>query len=183
MIILLVGGSKSGKSMAAQRYSKILENKEGSLFYLATMKPSDLEDNIRIEQHLIDREGLGFSTIEQDKNIKGTLHKLNSKDTVLLDSITSLVTNEMFSGNNFYPNVSDKIFNDIKLIGEKIENLIIVTDYLFSDGIIYDNYTETFRKEIGRLNIELAKFSDVVIECSFNNEIIHKGREVVGILK
>lgn len=183
MIILLVGGSKSGKSITAQRYSKILENKEGSLFYLATMKPSDLEDNIRIKKHLIDREGLGFLTIEKDKDIKDIVNKLNNKDTVLLDSITSLVTNEMFSEDNFYPNVSDKIFKDIKLIGEKIESLIIVTDYLFSDGMVYDNYTETFRKEIGKLNIDLAKFSDIVIECSFNNEIIHKGRELVGMLK
>lgn len=183
MIILLVGGSKSGKSMSAQRYSKILENKEGSLFYLATMKPSDIEDKIRIERHLIDREGLGFTTIEKDKDLKDIVYKLNNKDTVLLDSITSLVTNEMFSGDKFFPNVSDKIFKDIKLIREKVENLIIVTDYLFSDGIIYDNYTETFRKEIGRLNINLAEFSDVVIECSFNNEIIHKGRELVGMLK
>lgn len=183
MIILLVGGSKSGKSMAGQRYSKILENKYGALFYLATMKASDLEDNIRIERHLLDREGFGFTTIEKNKDLNDIVYKLNKKDTILLDSITSLVTNEMFSGDNFYPNISDKIFNDIKLIGKKIENLIIVTDYLFSDGIVYDNYTETFRKEIGRLNIDLAKLSDVVIECSFNNEIIHKGRELVGMLK
>ncbi|MDU5105610.1 MULTISPECIES: bifunctional adenosylcobinamide kinase/adenosylcobinamide-phosphate guanylyltransferase [unclassified Clostridium] len=183
MIILLVGGSKSGKSMAAQGYAKKLENKEGILYYLATMKPSDLEDNSRIERHLLDREGFGFTTIEKDRDLKDIVYKLNNKDTILLDSITSLVTNEMFCEGNFIQNISEKIFEDIAFISKKVENLIIVTDYLFSDGIIYDNYTETFRKEIGRLNINLAKFSDIVIECSFNNEIIHKGRELVGMLK
>ncbi len=183
MIILLVGGSKSGKSMAAQRYSKILENKNGFLYYIATMKPCDLEDMRRIESHISERKGWGFTTIEKDRNIKDILYKLDSKDTILIDSITSLVTNEMFYNNSFIQDVSDNIFKEIKLIINKVENAIIVTDYLFSDAIVYDDYTETFRKELGKLNIDLAKISDVVIECSFNNEIIHKGRKVIRNLK
>ena len=183
MIILLVGGSKSGKSMAAQNYAKKLENKEGLLYYLATMKPSDLEDNSRIERHLLDREGFGFTTIEKHRNLKDIVYNLNNNDTILLDSITSLVTNEMYCEGNFIPNVREKLFEDIDSISKKVENLIIVTDYLFSDGIIYDSYTEAFRKEIGRLNINLCKISDVVIECSFNNEIIHKGKNMIRKIK
>lgn len=183
MIILLVGGSKSGKSISAQRYSKILENKNGSLYYLATMKPCDIEDIKRIESHLLERKGWGFTTIEKDKDIKDIVYKLNNKDTILVDSSTSLVTNEMFSEGSFIPNVSEKIFQEIELIINKVENLIIVSDYLFSDGIIYDNYTETFRREMGKLNINLANIADVVIEYSFNNEVIHKGRKVIRDLK
>ena len=89
----------------------------------------------------------------------------------------------MFYNNSFIQDVSDNIFKEIKLIINKVENAIIVTDYLFSDAIVYDDYTETFRKELGKLNIDLAKISDVVIECSFNNEIIHKGRKVIRNLK
>ena len=183
MIILLVGGSKSGKSIAAQKYSKIVENKNGALYYLATMKASDLEDMKRIERHLLERKGWGFKTIEKDKDLKDIIDNLNNKDTILLDSITSLVTNEMFNDGSFIINVSDKILNEIKLINKRVENLIIVTDYLFSDGIIYDNYTESFRREMGKLNINLASIADVVIEYSFNNEIIHKGRKEIMKLK
>ena len=183
MIILLVGGSKSGKSIAAQKYSKIVENKNGALYYLATMKASDLEDRNRIERHLLERKGWGFKTIEKDKDLKDIIDNLNNKDTILLDSITSLVTNEMFNDGSFIINVSDKILNEIKLINKRVENLIIVTDYLFSDGIIYDNYTESFRREMGKLNINLASIADVVIEYSFNNEIIHKGRKEIMKLK
>ena len=89
----------------------------------------------------------------------------------------------MFCEGNFIPNVREKLFEDIDSISKKVENLIIVTDYLFSDGIIYDSYTEAFRKEIGRLNINLCKISDVVIECSFNNEIIHKGKNMIRKIK
>lgn len=183
MIILLVGGSKSGKSIAAQKYSKLIENKEGALYYLATMKASDLEDMKRIENHLLERKGWGFITIEKDKDLKDIVDNLSKKDTILLDSITSLVTNEMFDNGSFIINVSDKIIKEIRLISEKIENLIIVTDYLFSDGIIYDNYTESFRREMGKLNINLASIADIVIEYSFNNEIIHKGRKEIMKLR
>ena len=44
MIILVVGGSKSGKSMLGQRLAKKLESKDSNLYYIATMKPYDKED-------------------------------------------------------------------------------------------------------------------------------------------
>ena len=179
MIILLVGGSKSGKSMAGQRYAKSLYNDEGNLYYIATMKPYDNEDLKRIENHIEDRRGWGFKTIEKAANIIEIENNISKKDTILIDSITSLITNEMFKDNDFIPNVSEKIYSEIEELTKNINNVVIVTDYLFSDGIIYDDYTETFRGEIGRLNIALAKIADVVIEYSFNNEIIHKGENYV----
>lgn len=179
MIILLVGGSKSGKSMAGQRYAKSLYNDNGNLYYIATMKPYDNEDLKRIENHIEDRRGWGFITIEKEVNISELENSINKNDNILIDSITSLVTNEMFKDNSFIPKVNDKIYSEIEVLTKKINNVVIVTDYLFSDGIIYDDYTETFRREIGKLNIALAKIADVVIEYSFNNEIIHKGENYV----
>jgi adenosylcobinamide kinase / adenosylcobinamide-phosphate guanylyltransferase len=179
MIILLVGGSKSGKSMAAQRYAKRLETIEGSLYYIATMKPYDNEDLKRIENHIEERKGWGFTTIEQGYDIKEILSEVNINDTVLIDSITSLATNEMFPKSGFVSEVSDKIINEIKLIINNVKNSVIVTDYLFSDGIIYDDYTDAFRRELGNINISLASIADIVIEFSFSNEIIHKGEEYV----
>lgn len=179
MIVLLVGGSKSGKSMAAQRYAKRLENVEGSLYYVATMNPYDDEDLKRIENHIEERKGWGFTTIEKCHDIKEILFKVNSNDTVLIDSITSLVTNEMFPKSGFLSEVSDKIISEIEFITNKVENSVIVTDYLFSDGIIYDEYTDSFRRELGNINISLASIADIVIEFSFGNEIIHKGKDYV----
>ena len=91
MIALVVGGAKSGKSMFAQDLAKSLnesfkiyleedlevdlhenpEIKNGKLYYVATMNPYDLEDLKRIENHLKEREGYGFNTIEE------TIEKLN----------------------------------------------------------------------------------------------------------
>ena len=55
------------------------------------------------------------------------------------------------------------ILKDIKRLGTKVSNLVIVSDYVFSDGIKYDSYTESFKRELGQINCELASFSDVVI--------------------
>lgn len=182
MLILIVGGSKSGKSMLGQNIAKKLEDKYGDLYYIATMKPYDKEDVKRINNHLIERDGWGFRTIEQSRNIEEIIEKVKKGDTLLLDSITSLVTNEMFLEDQFIMDVSNKIFNGIKEICNKDVNLVIVTDYLFSDAISYDDYTEAFRREMGNINIKLAKISDIVIECCFNNKIIHKGKKYVGDL-
>ena len=113
MIILLVGGSKSGKSMAGQRYAKSLYD-NGNLYYIATMKPYDNEDLKRIENHIEDRRGWGFKTIEKALNIGEIENNINKKDTILIDSITSLITNEMFKDNNFISNVSEKIYYEIE---------------------------------------------------------------------
>ena len=105
-------------------------------------------------------------------------NKITEEDTVLIDSITSLVTNYMFRGKEFYKDVSDDILSVILEIINNCKNVVIVSDYLFSDSIQYDCYTENFRKEIGVVNRKLAKIADTVVECSYGNIIYHKGKVI-----
>ncbi|ABG83755.1 bifunctional adenosylcobinamide kinase/adenosylcobinamide-phosphate guanylyltransferase [Clostridium perfringens] len=180
MIVLIIGGAKSSKSSYAEFYSSNLSKKgKGKLYYLATMNPYDSEDLKRIENHLKNREKYDFKTIEKHRNLNEIFYKFSKEDTVLLDSLTSLVTNEMFVGKEFNESVHSNILKDIKRLGTKVSNLVIVSDYVFSDGIKYDSYTESFKRELGKINCELASFSDVVIEASFGNLIFHKGEEVL----
>lgn len=194
MIVLVVGGAKSGKSMFAQNLSKSLneslknpisgqldgeiEREVGKLYYVATMNPYDLEDLKRIENHLREREGYGFNTIEETLNMSKVSSLIKEEDTVLIDSITSLVTNYMFRGKEFYKDVSDDILSGILEIINNSKNVVIVSDYLFSDSIQYDCYTENFRKEIGVVNRKLAKIADTVVECSYGNIIYHNGKVI-----
>ena len=179
MIIFVVGGSKSQKSNYGEIIAEKLFNK-GNLYYLATMKPYDDEDSKRIEEHIKNRSGHGYITIEVPRNISSVLPMLSKDDTVLLDSITSLVTNEMFNNKQVVKNVKDKIITEVNAISKKVSNLVIVSDYVFSDGIRYDDFTEDFRKELGIINCEIAKMSQVVIESSFGNIIVHKGKERIN---
>ena len=194
MIALVVGGAKSGKSMFAQDLAKSLseslkntintqldrdiEKEFGKLYYVATMNPYDLEDLKRIENHLREREGYGFNTIEETLNMRKVSKIIGSEDTVLIDSITSLVTNSMFKGKEFYKDVSEDILAGLLEIINNSKNIVIVSDYLFSDSIQYDCYTESFRKEIGIINRKLAKIADTVVECSYGNITYHKGKAI-----
>ena len=190
MIALVVGGAKSGKSMFAQDLAKSLKEsfniyleedldselkkKNGKLYYVATMNPYDLEDLKRIENHLKEREGYGFNTIEETMDMIKVSKIIQKEDTVLIDSITSLVTNYMFKGKDFFKEVSNDILSGILEIINVAGDVVIVSDYLFSDSIQYDFYTESFRKEIGVINKKLAEFADIVVECSYGNIIYHK---------
>lgn len=198
MIALVVGGAKSGKSMFAQNLAKSLnesfetylkedldgeleddlKKKSGKLYYVATMNPYDLEDLKRIENHLKEREGYGFNTIEETKNMSKVSKSIQKNDTVLIDSVTSLVTNYMFQGNEFFKEVSEDILSGILEIVNVAGNVVIVSDYLFSDSIQYDCYTESFRKEMGIINRKLAALADAVVECSYGNIIYHKDKTI-----
>ena len=200
MIVLVVGGAKSGKSMFAQDLAKSLnesfkidlkedldrsldmslhssfKKKSGNLYYVATMNPYDLEDLKRIENHLKEREGYGFNTIEETIDMSKVSKLIQKNDTILIDSVTSLVTNYMFQGKDFFKEVSEDILSGILEIIDAAGDVVIVSDYLFSDSIQYDCYTESFRKEIGIINRKLAKLADIVDECSYVNIIYHKDR-------
>ena len=93
MTYLLIGGSKSGKSHLAQQLCRSLG---GPLVYWATMEPVDGEDRARIENHLRDREGWGFETLEAARDLPAAFDRLPADATVLFDSATALLANEMF---------------------------------------------------------------------------------------
>lgn len=179
MICLVIGGAKSGKSMYAQNLSKILGNSNGDMYYVATMNPYDGEDLNRIENHIKEREGYGFKTIEIQRNICSLASETKENDTLLIDSLTSIVTNEMFIGKKIIESVQGNIIIELKVLCEFVSNVVMVSDYSSSDSINYDSYTNNFKKELGLVNIELSKYCDVVIECAFNNIIIHKGKTIL----
>ena len=75
MRILLIGGSKSGKSTMGQRLTRTFAA-GAPMYYWATMEPTDEEDLARIARHLKDREGWGFETIERGRDLLPALARL-----------------------------------------------------------------------------------------------------------
>ncbi|HEX9025143.1 MAG TPA: bifunctional adenosylcobinamide kinase/adenosylcobinamide-phosphate guanylyltransferase [Clostridium sp.] len=193
MNYLIIGGSKSGKSEASEKIALTLSGETKSMIwcesltqrrsvrqvsldkviYIATMKPYDKEDEERIKKHIQNRVGLNFTTLEVQRNLHEIVNNIKSDDTVLLDSITSLLTNEMFIGNEIIKNPSINILNGLKQIIKKAKNTVVVSDYIFNDAIEYDEITEKFKRELAIINKELAKSCDNVIECSFGNVKYH----------
>ncbi|MGL4336400.1 MAG: bifunctional adenosylcobinamide kinase/adenosylcobinamide-phosphate guanylyltransferase, partial [Turicibacter sp.] len=177
MIIFVLGGSKSGKSKVAETYAYQLSQSSGVLYYIATMKAYGTEDVKRIKNHIEDRKNYHFTTIEITKNLQEIIPNLSFEDTILLDSVTAWASNEMFVGTEFRAAISEKIAKTIKELANHVKNIVIVSDYVFSDAIQYDDYTNVYKKELGHINCEVATFSHVVIESISNHLIIHKGKE------
>ncbi len=88
----------------------------------------------------------------------------------------------MFIKNDIIKYPSLKIINDIKEIINTVKNVVIVSDYIFSDSIEYDEISENYKRELGKINKELADICDTVMECSFSNVKVHKGNELLTVL-
>ena len=127
MNVLISGGAKNGKSFFAQRLAQQMAREQGCpLYYIATMIPHDEEDRARIRRHLRERDGWGFQTLEQGRDLTALLDaddpvrddarpkaglplmngasepahgvepEVDPAGVFLLDSVTALLGNEMF---------------------------------------------------------------------------------------
>ena len=173
MKVYISGGCKNGKSMLAQNLAKKLAG-DGKLYYIATMIPHDSEDNTRIKKHIEDRDGWGFETVEQGREILKCLEKADPKGTFLLDSVTALVQNEMFRDGETDFDAGLRVSRELAEFAERAENVIMVSDYIFADAERYDEFTENYRKALA-LADKTAKDCDLVVEVLAGNYIVHKG--------
>lgn len=161
MFVLVTGGSGSGKSEFAEN---LAAKCGGDKLYIATMKPYDEECIRRIERHRNMRAGKGFRAAECYSELTK-----ESADTILLECVSNLTANIMFSENN--KNAEEKILRSIMALNCK--NLIVVTNEISSDGVEYGAETEEYIELLGRVNSELGKRADKVYEvvCKIPVEI------------
>ena len=175
MNILISGGSKNGKTSFAEDVSVKISG-GGARYYVATMIPYDDEDRERIDKHIAERAGKGFETLEYGTEIERCAD--GHSGTFLIDSVTALLVNEMFSGEHggdADTNAVDRCERSLLELTARAENAVFVTDYIFSDAMRYDEFTENYRKALAALDRSLAEVCDVVIELCAGNVIFHKG--------
>lgn len=173
MIFLVTGGSGSGKSEYAEDLS--LKINESELIYIATMYPYDEETKKKISRHKEMRKNKGFSTIECYTNLKEIdIHK---KSTILLDCISNLIANEMYNDNGAKERTIDEILKGITKINGSCHNLVIVSNEISYDGIDYNNETKRYIEYSCKVNKEISKIADFVIEVVYGIPICYKGSE------
>ncbi len=176
MITFILGGVKGGKSMFAQCIAKHLaETQNTPLCYIATMIPYDNEDEKRIQRHISDRNGWGFSTFEEGLNMSKLFDKLPNDSTILMDSVTAYVQNNLFCPDSLKKEISvDEMFEDISGLYEKSKNIIFVSDYIFSDSMRYTDSVYEYLEVLGKLHCKIAQSADTLIECAYSNMKYHK---------
>ena len=183
MKVFISGGCKNGKSRYAQHLAvsqkMTNEGRRGPLYYIATMKPVDDEDDERILRHRREREGWGFTTIEQPFDIERILDTYDHNGSFLLDSLTALLSNEMFPpGGAVNEKAAQKINAALLQIIGKVRDIVIVSDYIYSDALVYDPLTEQYRRALAEIDRTATENCDVVLEAAYTNITVHKGREM-----
>lgn len=171
MIILVTGGSGSGKSAFAE--DKVLSFGKARRIYIATMYPFDVESKKRISRHRNMRAGKGFETVECYKNLSELL--LPSDSVVLLECMSNLTANEMFQDGGAGENTVEEIMEGISEISQNVRHLVIVTNEIFSEASVYEGDTENYRKYLGEINRRLGEKADEVYEIVYGIPICVKG--------
>lgn len=181
MMILILGGSGSGKSSYAEKIAVSLARRMMPRYYLATMQVWDDEGRRKVENHKKLRDGKGFLTIEQPTDISQALEKMQpGEKTALLECISNLTANEMFSPGEAQSEIqtAEKIIRDVTFLKEKTTHLVVVSNNVFEDGINYDAATMAYMRAMGMINRELAILTDWVIEVVAGIPIVVKeGKE------
>lgn len=173
MLKIVIGGSGSGKS----EYAEGLAMKSVKpLIYIATMKPFGEEGLQRIKRHREMRRDKGFLTVERYDDIAGV--SVDENSTILLECMGNLLANEMFGGEEGnireYKLISDIILEGIRKLNAKAACTIIVTNDVFSSGLVYDESTLLYMKALAYINLKLAEWADEVTEVVCGIPIHHK---------
>ncbi len=186
MNVLISGGAKNGKSLYAQQIASDLADC-GPLYYIATMIPRDEEDRARIRRHVSEREGWGFTTVEQAKGIAELIQRddIDLKGSFLLDSVTAVLENEMFpvaikDGRQEFlgedADAPERVRRELVAFAEAVRDaggsVVFVSDGIYGDSCGYSQSTENYRRALANADRALAEVCDRVTEvtCGITEE-------------
>lgn len=208
MLHIVYGGSASGKSSYAESFAMSLQG-EGRLLYIATMYPYkwntteiDPETMQRIERHRAMRADKGFDTVECYRHVEHIVAK--RQDVLLLECMSNLLANEMYlepdsndgglaetmsevektgvgMSETLSP-VSKKIVQALIDLSTRVQELVIVTNDVFSDGgsLTYDESTREYVKNLAEINCALAREAATVTEVVCGIPVIVKKNHPMG---
>ena len=208
MLHIVYGGSASGKSSYAESFAMSLQG-DGRLLYIATMYPYkwntteiDPETMQRIKRHRAMRADKGFDTVECYRHVEHIVAK--RQDVLLLECMSNLLANEMYlepdadagsdaektgiGGNassgmsETLSPVSKKIVQALVDLSTRVQDLVIVTNDVFSDGgsLTYDESTREYVKNLAEINCALAQEAATVTEVVCGIPVIVKKNHPMG---
>ena len=170
MLTIVTGGSGSGKSAFAE--DKVLAFGEAQRVYIATMHPFDEESHKRIERHRKMRAGKGFETIECYTGLKDV--KLPSGCVVLLECMSNLVANEMFEEQGAHEQTVKDIMSGIDELVRQAAHVVIVTNEIFSDAVVFDKEMASYLEYLGKINQAVALRAEEVVEVVYGIPVYQK---------
>lgn len=164
-ILLITGGSRSGKSGFAQRCG---ESYSGKRIFVATSPRLDPEMENRINAHIEDRKGGGWITIEEEKDLSSVFTDINGPALILVDCLTLWINNLMYQAICREESFTEE---QIQTRAETLLSLCRTLPHTFlfvtnevGWGIVPENrQARQYRDLVGRCNQVVAGFADSVV--------------------
>lgn len=178
MLFVVTGASGSGKSEYAEQLVCSLSERDGitEKIYAATMEKESTAAKERIMRHQKLRAGKGFVTAEAAFGLREESVRTRLPDAVvLLECVSNLLANLMFSGNMAGEAAEREIVSQVEKARLQCRHIVVVTNEIFSDGSVYTGEMEQYVKALGRINCRLAGSADVFCEVVYSVPVFLKG--------
>jgi adenosylcobinamide kinase / adenosylcobinamide-phosphate guanylyltransferase len=182
-LIFITGGVRSGKSSFAEKKAEQIANEiGGALHYLATGVPSDGEMQERINKHQRDRE-VGkyyWKTVEEPVQIGQLAGTFNNRDIILLDCVTTLLNNELFSSEREWDQpyidvVRESIVKGIAAIKNRAGATIVVSNEVLYEPLQGNHLVFIYGRLLGQIHQQLVNEADQAFLVESGIPIVMKG--------
>ncbi len=174
MLTLVLGGAASGKS----EYAEALVLRSAlPRYYLATMQVWDAECAARVEKHRKMRAAKQFETIECPLHLETV--RFIHRGTALLEDLGNLTANELYDPAGAGDAAAEHILQGLDSLAAQCENLIVVSNEVFSGGADYAGDTDRYLLALAQVNNALAARADAVVRVVCGVPVYYKG---VGII-
>jgi adenosylcobinamide kinase / adenosylcobinamide-phosphate guanylyltransferase len=178
-VIFVCGGVRSGKSAFAEEIAVALSKKKScSLHYIACGKAVDVEMKQRIDRHQQDRRdsNAGWKTWERPSQIGEIADQFTVRDIVLVDCITTLVTNELFGEGDLPKGVTEKVVYDIKRIASNAGAVILVSNDVFCEPLSRNEIVKHFVHTLGAIHQQVTAIADTAYSVNKGIAVMKKER-------
>ncbi len=163
-LILVTGGSRSGKSAFAQQ---LAEQGDARRLFIATCPNIDQETDSRIARHRREREGRGWQTMEEPLRLAERLDDIPAGTSVLIDCLTLWVSNLLYEAEQQGKSVSEERMTELALqlaaAARRHQGQVVLVTNEVGLGIVPENAAaRQFRDLAGRCNQIIAAAADEV---------------------
>ena len=181
-LLLITGGSGSGKSAYAERtlLSRMPPEGGGRAVYLATMENTGPEAAARVARHRAMRArhgeaaGRTFVTLEQPVDLGGAA--VLPGDFVLVEDLGNLLANELWSPAGAGGGGAEaRILSGVKALMERAALLAVVSVDIFAGGDGYAPEILDYIRTLGRLHRTLAALAEESAEVVCGIPLAGKG--------
>lgn len=172
MLTLVIGGAASGKSAFAE---SLCLKTDAPRTYLATMQIWDAECAARVAKHRAMRAQKRFETVECPLHLNAL--RLPRRGTVLLEDLGNLAANELYDPDGAGTQAAEAVLQGIDAVYAQCEDLILVTNEVFSGGADYAGDTLRYLQVLAAVNNAAAARADKVVRVVCGIPCYYKGSE------